>query len=251
MPRRRSSLLFHWTGKGISLERRALSDEQRQEYVEMLRSILNNGLWLSFCLEVAKFERGVQSWGPRMACFTETRISEAGEHASSYGLLGLGFEREFVLRFHGSPVHYVRGRPPDSLMKDLSDLISWLSNRRGQAQSDQEREELLSQFHKAYHVLAFMKPMTESGSSAEDFELLHEHEWRIIHTRGLEPQLRLIQQDVEKGPLWGVPVSPDDVRILVVPDAATRGLARDDPHIQAFFGPSMPPVLTLQEASEF
>lgn len=246
MPARRSSFLFHWTGKDISTKPNELSEEDRIRYVERLRSLLM-GLWLSFCIEVVK---GAGAWGPRTVCFTETRLSVTGEHARRYGLLGLGFSREFVLRYHGAPVHYVRGRPPESLMGDLHSLMSWLSNLQVRFAEDSEiHREARENFLRAYHLLAFMKPMTAARNSVEDFELLHEHEWRIVHTRSLEGRLRLVREKTEtEAPLWAVPIEPNDVRFVIVPDDATRTLISHDKEIQGFL--SRAAILTLEEASE-
>ena len=248
---RRTSLLFHWTGKNIALDPETLTDETRASYLSMLVSILSGGLWLSSCHEMIQVSRGVHGWSPRMTCLTETRLSVINRHARKYGLLGLGFEREFVLRFHGTPVHYVRGRPPESLMEDLTSLTSWLSALRDEHDDPAKKDEILAQFHRAYHLLALTKPMTDAKSKGEDFELLHEHEWRIVQTESLKPLLRCIrsQSDTESA-LWAVPIAPADLRFLVFPDAGTRELAMEDERFQAWCGHRAIPMLTLQEAEQ-
>lgn len=121
----RSDLLVHWTGKCIQRNHEALNQQQRQEYIERLCSILDSGLWIN-CMSIdishATPKRDLSFPWPATS-FTETKLPEAEAHTGYYGCLGFGFTREFVMKRNGAPVLYVSGTKEQEC-KGASDCIS-------------------------------------------------------------------------------------------------------------------------------
>lgn len=253
----RSGLLVHWTGKSIELDPSALDDAKRRTYVDLLASILSKGFRLAGSLEVVSYRAhqtsqtpghgNTRSWRPRVVCFTEVRITQASEHARKYGLLGLAFGRDFVLRHHGGPVHYVRGRGDDVVSEHLGALSNWFDRqRKNHSSGSSEEQELLQSWYDVVDLMCLTKPMS-NVKGQEDFSLLHEHEWRIVQNRRLEHDVQLGTD----GDYQTLSFGPGDVRMLVFPDSDTKRLALANSEILKFISASDPVVLTLGEIEQF
>jgi len=121
----RSDLLVHWTGKCIQRDHEALNQQQRQEYIERLCSVLDAGLWIN-CMDIEIFHETPNqsmSFPWPATSFTEIKLLEAERHIGYYGCLGFCFTREFVMKRNGAPVLYVRGTKEQE-SKGASDCIS-------------------------------------------------------------------------------------------------------------------------------
>jgi hypothetical protein len=255
MSGKRSRFLVHWTGPDLEREPSKLTDKSRALYVERLASILERGLRLCSIRESVGYihdstgSHHGHSWRPRLTCFTEVRLSQASFHAREYGLLGIGFAREWVVERGGGPVHYVRGRDRDVISENLGTLSAWLSAlAKPHYTTDRERyDEIMALWYRVVENLCFTKRMSRS-SRVDDFERLDEHEWRIVRLHRPFASSTLFGEDGEHGTVL---IAPDDVRLLVFPDFATRSLALADGRIKAILarradGP--PIMLTLDDA---
>lgn len=122
----RSDILVHWTAK--ELKGKSTSESEIQEkYIELLYSIYSKGLRFSTpkehdevagvnCLSILK---------PKpIICFTELKLSKTKEHADRYGELGIGFNREFLMKWGANPVFYMQNKNQGIVNTNLSGLVN-------------------------------------------------------------------------------------------------------------------------------
>jgi hypothetical protein len=183
-----------------------------------------------------------------LTCFTEIRLSVAETHARRYGLAGIGVGREYVLRRHGGPVHYVRSKPGDAIVSNFIEVQKLFVDlqRRGHLVPGKERPmELLT------YLASHLRAMSEGHPDApDDFHLLEESEWRIVWTQLLRDEG--LDGKLPSGQLV-LPVDPDDVSIIVLPNDETRTMLCGNDLFQnwSLNRRSPVPLLTLLECSQF
>ena len=128
----KSEYLVHWTGKDICTDVVALTSSTRIQYIQRLESSLRTGLWMNRVTDGLSSRNAVGDPGVvltfsnPMTCFTEVRLTQSVEHTRKYGLLGLGFSREFLLARDGLPVIYLRNGQRDfytSLLYQIWDYL--------------------------------------------------------------------------------------------------------------------------------
>jgi hypothetical protein len=262
----RPDYIVHWTGKGIEarLKSGVINNEQRhQEYIELLGSILNDGLWLSPLPEewLVGERDDLIPYTSHAACFSEIRLSAAREHAHSYGHLGIGVSRDFVAARNGGPVAYT-GNTGSMLVANLMVVRRALEFLEGQGLRA-EIDALLGQHagsglgaktvSEMRHYIATAMGLMRTTSKEHDrprYELLDEHEWRVIHTHN-RPWLN--GDGTEDDP-FRMSIASNDLRLVVFPDGETRKRALSDPAIQKALGadPGDGRVLvTLDECRHF
>jgi hypothetical protein len=173
MPVVHSDILVHWTGKDIERQwkNKAKGEDPAytQAYIDRLRSILLNGLWMT----KEKFIRPIGFTGrveqTPCVCFTELKLSESEAHAKKYGRLGIGFKRPFVFNRGGRPMIYYWGSGKewerDVYFKDFIEDF-------------REKPEKHWRMH-------FFKPMnSKKGPKSRrrylDYDFYSESEWRIV-----------------------------------------------------------------------
>jgi hypothetical protein len=84
-----------------------------------------------------------------------------------------------------------------------------------------------------------------SHDNQDDFAYLDELEWRIVHTDHQTKDGRIVPTG-QTLPPYRIPLKPDDVQMVIVPDPVVRADAM--PRLQAWAGGSrLPPVLTVDE----
>ncbi|MCH8824583.1 MAG: hypothetical protein IH984_13865 [Planctomycetes bacterium] len=233
----RSDILVHWTGKDIKLDKSGLQDKDREGYISRLRSILENGFWMTTPNERIEGNNGAWiKYEASMTCFTEIRLSQTTLHSKQYGLLGVGVSRQFVLDRRGGPVHYVRNHKDESIVGNVQAILDDL-------QGDVRNYFAIN--------TAFMKAMSDTNE--DNFKYLEEQEWRIVQTNSQVNAGKIIPSDGSQPAYW-IPIQIDDVRIVVFPDDKTLTMARSDPTIKDLFqDPSNSNVilLTLEECEHF
>jgi hypothetical protein len=262
----RSAFLIHWSGRQFDDDRdpTSVAPALRRRYTELLHSIIERGLYLSkpdAFEAVTGHQGGEYKYIVSMICFTEIRLSQAISHASEYGLLGIGFDRDFVLQRCGAPVFYVRSAEPESIVGSLCDVRGWLQQLEVQfaahgKRDDQTRAAVVKT--ELDHAMSFLKPMSKPGcksscdSQHETFDWLEELEWRIVYNHVAEDAGLIASNESGTSP-FRLPLLPDDIRVLVFPDADTRRMARADPLIHTFIGQAVDPpiMLTLAECEQF
>jgi len=231
----RSDFLVHWTGRDICTRSAELTAQLRSAYIDRLADVLSNGFWMTLPTEhVQGFNGSWIQYQTPMTCFTEIRLSQAQEHASRYGLLGVGVDRRFVLDRYGGPVHYVRNHPVECMVGNLKEINTFLSSG--------------SPLIHAYFGMnvSFVKAM--SNPNSDDFQFLNEHEWRIVYSERQQQENRIVATGLPH-PKYRVSVTAADLRLLVFPDPHTRTAARSDPRINSWLRGSagLPILLTIEE----
>ncbi len=243
----RSKFLTYWTGKDIGREIHTLDDIKRNCYLERLYSIINSGIWMGV------IEEEVFGWGdtkPKSSikmsahttCFTELRLSQSEKHYTHYGLLGLVFDRNFALERHGAPVHYVRSQADETIVGNLIQVGMWLDKQAKNGNSDAEI--LLGNLNV---VASYLKSM--SDSEIDNFANLDENEWRIVHTYE-RVKSGLIKETKQDRPKYKLPISQEDLKMIVLPDSECRNIITKDERIIEWFDGNFPPLLTIEEIAE-
>lgn len=156
MSTRRSNTLVHWTGgKDIDPdyedsrkpEYYQKFDVRSERYLERLKGTLEGGLWMKRKLVEFYLDSGKtfsQAWP--YTCFTGMRLSESRDHIRSYGRLGFGFSRTFIMKWSGGPVLYLPGK------KELDTCIGANSQRS-------------NHFKRIFDILGFLRDETVKTSS--------------------------------------------------------------------------------------
>lgn len=244
----RSSFLTYWTGKDIERNIDNLNETAHDMYLERLWSILESGIWMN------RIEEKVIGWSDTdpnstitmqipMTCFTELRLSQSKEHYSRYGLLGIVVDRQFVLTRQGGPVFYIRSHADEIIVGNLRQMLEWIDcqSKRGTPDADV----ILKNFSVP---ISYLKAMSTSDS--DDFENLDENEWRIVHTDKGE-KMGLIKPTVQSKPKYLIPLTPPDLKMIVLPDSHIRNKIIEDNRIANWFNYNFPPLLTVSEVGEF
>jgi hypothetical protein len=211
MIRIRSNLLIHWTGKDL-LD--CATDEGIQQHVDRLASIYREGLHLS----VPRIEDILCSVNPNDAtlpnlpciCFSELRIRNADRLASDYGKMGIGFRREYLMKYGANPVFYLQSADSGIVNTNISQL----------------REIVKPEFVPAANViLAYCKPMKRKGE--EDLSHYEDHEWRIVQTIGGIPLPLEFKQGATDGKM-SFQFDHAEVQVIIFPnpEVRTKALAR-------------------------
>ena len=242
---RRTSLLTYWTGKDIEIEIKKLDNNARQKYLERLRDILVNGFWMNVVNEVVK------GWHPQwgrvttatmqvpMVCFTELRLSKSENHNKRYGLMGVVVDREFVLARHGGPVFYVRSQREESIVANFGILFEWLNI---QVRNGVQDADII--YKNCAILISYLKAM--SVSDFDDFEYLDENEWRIVHAYRREDSGLIRATGIDR-PKYKIPLSPKDIKMIVLPDSQIRNEVMQDMRISKWFDKKYRPLLTVEE----
>lgn len=140
----RSDILIHWAGKCIQKDYRVINEIQsyQDQYIDLLKKILKEGLWMTVNEEKIcgpgnaeiRYNEDLYPNYP-MISFTEIKPSDIEKHTRSYGCLGFGFCRDFVIKLHGAPVQYVTSNEYDDItahfdrqLKELEALAKALKN---------------------------------------------------------------------------------------------------------------------------
>lgn len=275
----RSDFLVHWTGKDIEKKYQALKGNCCEEYisaaccedyVKRLRDTLigkdnkteNMGLWMTKVDEELYLEHVPFGYSWNMTCFTETRLSLAAKHVKSYGRLGFGFRRSFVMNLHGIPVHYVTGTHDDvakhfnrqiQSLKRLSENI----NEIKKCLTKCNVSNILEDFSVMNHIigklpdsiannLLYIKNMSEC-LNPHDFKYFDENEWRVLYEGRDQKGVTPPNKNCDKVPK--IQFTSDDLKIIIFPDDNTRQKALLDNQIYEWFERKIPIMATVEECS--
>jgi hypothetical protein len=180
-----------------------------------------------------------------MTSFTEIKLSLAQKHAEKYGLLGIGVDRKFVLDRMGLPVQYVRNSENESFVNNVFVVEEFLRKIRD-LKLDDDAKLRLENFTLN---CGFLKAM--SLDENENFELLEEHEWRIIHLKRMEND-KIVKTDRGMPPFL-IPLRKNDVKVIIFPDYATKKMATGNEKFQEWMNDenTLPIMLTLEECNNF
>ena len=149
-----------------------LDGESRTKYLNVLKSILKDGLKMGVehnnKIIIDNEVHAIPSI-PRV-CFTELKLSQCIIHARKYGCLGVAVKRPFCFHRGGRPVIYYR-QHENLIRKDI--FLKQLLRLKGK-NYDSEYED----------ILQFFKPM--GPDEDHRFEFFDESEWRIILDKKLK-----------------------------------------------------------------
>ena len=236
-----SKFLIHWTGKDFHKPPGSpLTQDLREQYVQRLRDDCDRGLFMKKGAETihGKRETHITAEIPRI-CFSEVRLSQAEKHATSYGMLGIGVHRDFVLERGGNPVFYVQNSDKDSITQNMKVVLQFLKNK--------VEKNKKAMFQCLGWVVTFMKGMSDENDS--ELQAYDEMEWRIVHTYNLMG--KYLVEDEEKERCYRVLVRPEDIKILVSPDHKTKEMSIEDNKIQKFFRDGFPMMTTVEDCKSF
>ena len=231
-----SKFVVHWTGNDFHRRNTAITARIREQYVERLRDDCLNGLFMKPGEETIHGSNGTSltAWISRV-CFTEVRLSQAEDHARLYGMLGIGFHRDFALSREGNPVLYVQNGEKGVLIENLVKVREFLETENAAMLANLEV------------VLGYLKNM--SHQNASDLEFYEEMEWRILHLDRLMDEY--IEAEDASQNIYRLLVKPGDIKIIVFPDHETKQMAVADSDILDFFKQGFPMMTTVKDCSNF
>ncbi|GAP68712.1 hypothetical protein BA6E_104160 [Bacteroidales bacterium 6E] len=226
-----SKFLVHWTGKEFK------SDDSKN-IVDRLKDNLSHGLYMNTGSEfmIGSNNTTVTTSVSRV-CFTEIRLSQAKNHSDSYGKLGIGFNREFVLERMGGPVFYVQNGENGAVVEHFAYLHQHLRSNENQIMVDRLNT-----------IMGFMKNMSVENDS--ELKYYEEMEWRIIQLKILEDNQLIKVQNKEMG-IYRVIFKPEDIELIVFPNKETKQLAVQEDFIKHFFKDHLPVIATIDECLNF
>jgi hypothetical protein len=236
----RSQILIHWTEprpQPFEVYRANPVDN----YVDHIKSIYSKGLRFSVPNKVEEVHGalGLVSILPRipMICYTELRLSDAGEHLKRYGHMGIGFKRDWLMVTCGAnPVFYVQNTGAGVVSTNLSPIISKIKGITADP---------LEMF------LCFVKPMSDYDDPSHQY--YDEMEWRMVLWTFFEGGKR------RPNPPWMVmdgsgayfKFSPDDVEIIVTPNEDTRKAMLRNKDMKVYFDQKLPMIVDAASCSQF
>lgn len=207
----RSNLIVHWTGRGLP---DCNTPDGVCEYVERLASVYREGLHLSLP-ESTDILRSVNPNDVALPhlpciCFTELRIRDAVRFATDYGKMGIGFRREYLMKYGANPVFYLQSASFGIVNTNMSELRKIV------------KQEYLPA---ADVILAYCKPMNRICEEAMVY--YEEHEWRIVQASGgiqlpIEFKLNISRN------IMSFHFDPREVQIIVLPNSEVRAKALED-----------------------
>ncbi len=241
-----SKFLIHWTGKDFHRRNSPLTHDVREQYVERLRDDCLNGLFMKKGSEVIHGLGGANLKGDiARVCFSEVRLSQVEKHAKTYGILGIGFHRDFVIKTGGNPVFYLRNGDTDMVTQDIAFVYSKLAEM---AEGDNRVEEKKMRNALGF-VMGFLKGMSYQNDS--EFLWYEEMEWRIVHSDTFGRYFTVVDASQH---IYRVKIEPQDVKILVFPDHETKQMAIEDDKndgMKNFFKHGFPMMTTVEDCKSF
>lgn len=230
-----SSTLVHWTGRRLQeeAERDGESADLPRRYVDLLWSIISEGLWCQ-PPRLADVVHGVGENVvelPRSAvvCFTELNQDDSDFHTRKYGTLGIGFCRDYLLKCGANPVFYVQSGRHGIVNTNLVAL-------EFATQCDLLPVEIRGALRS---LLSYFKPMsaTESAAAGASLDFYNELEWRIVPSDLLSPTGGMERPAVfdHDGRRWRFRFEAGEARLVVFPDADTMSCATADARISGAF----------------
>ena len=237
-----SKFLIHWTGKDFHVPPTSpITSDIRKQYVERLIDDCYSGMYMNIGQEVIYGVGGTSITDSiSRICFSEVRLSQVEYHAKHYGMLGIGFQRDFVIQRQGNPVFYVQNSDEGLVIENLDHVTKYL-------QANAKNIKLYGEFAV---VCGFLKAMSERNKS--DYTFYEEMEWRIVHTNRLQEKNYCYVQDKNLH-IYRLKVSPKDIRIIIFPDDDTKQMAikdKDNRFIK-FFKDDFPIITTVEDCKNF
>ncbi|MDD5673091.1 MAG: abortive infection system antitoxin AbiGi family protein, partial [Chitinivibrionales bacterium] len=205
--------LINWTGgkpgdisPGVELPE-LLNPDQERRYLERLEDILMNGFWMTENSDKIDGKGG--SWVKNyshMMYFTDIQLTDAHIHTLTYGFLGIGVKRVFVLERDGSPVIYLRNHNSDNYVSFLNEIMNVLDHS--------------SEVYKHFSLIGDLTKQMSTYNS-DDYCYLNEREWRIVFNSDILKNGKIVKTGIAK-PEFKIPLKPDDIEVIVMPNKNVR-----------------------------
>lgn len=239
-----SKYLIHWTGRDFHNKDYDITPKIREKYLDRLCDNCEHGLYMRKGRETI-YGVGESNINADIArvCLSEIRLSQAEEHAGKYGMLGIGFYRNYVIERGGNPVLYVRNGDSDMITQNIAFIHRKLKTMVEGDNKDTEKEMLGA----VRQVMGFMKGMSERANDL-GYLLYEEMEWRIVHSNTFEQYFTAV--DINKH-IYRASFQPQDIKILVFPDYDTKEMAMERKEIKDFFGNHFPMMTTIKDCLNF
>jgi hypothetical protein len=230
-----TKFIVHWTGKDFHILNKPLNDNLRVKYIQRLIDTLENGFFMKVGTEKIYDLDGqwIQASISRI-CFTEIKLSLAKNHSQLYGNLGIGVDREFVLKRYGNPVFYVMNGNYSNVLVCARKVIDCL----------EKKDKAISKEFQT--LLGYFKNMNEQNS--DELKYYDELEWRITHLIRLETENYLTVQD-RANYIYRVKISKDDIKVIIFPDEKTKVKAFNSSRFVALI--DKPICVTISDCENF
>lgn len=224
-----SRFLVHWTGKDID-DKNCPETEKSQMYVERVKDDLKKGLFSK-----RTSEDSIREWKIKnlvRICFTEIRLSQTKVHAKSYGRLGIGFTRDFIMNKGGRPVIYIPYEPTEDgrLLEDSIMKVYTKSEHNAEINKS------------SIWIMAHVKRM--SNEKNEDY--YEEMEWRLVYD---EISKHFSYVEAEK--VHRLQFMARDIAIIIFPDENIKQQSLRDKFIRDYFSEHLPIMATLDDCLNF
>ncbi|EHR7166416.1 hypothetical protein KUK86_004591 [Vibrio parahaemolyticus] len=183
--------------------------------LDVLKSILKNGIFPRYCLEDIKWMGGKRDYmAYPMSCFCDIPLSRISEHTNFYGRFGLGLSKDWGRKNNLNPVIY---SSEDGLTQ--KSLKFFMGHDFDDECSDEAHMNL-------YKLLALHKPVEGTmiiGNDVVSKEFHLESEWRYIP----EWEIKFIFEKVSSEELEQenvklerrkLEIAPSDIRYIFVPE---------------------------------
>jgi hypothetical protein len=242
------SMLFRWMGYGIERPndanklapkkkpltlRSRLSDDQREQYLDILRDAIdpNRGLMVSDYSEVDQVGEDGPFLAPRPCLFfTEQAATSSDDHWRLYGRLGMGFSKRAIFKNGGCPVIYTSGRN-DPVEKAVSAMRRHFMSVDTSNHKAIEALELIARLIKSTHL-----PPNSKGSKRCN-SINHEGVARRSHARKIANPMAFPQEK-------SIPfLAEREWRLL--PPAKMMGAWNRDSNQQTWYRPKLGTELQL------
>ncbi|HGS4960874.1 TPA: abortive infection system antitoxin AbiGi family protein, partial [Vibrio parahaemolyticus] len=183
--------------------------------LDVLKSILRNGIFPRYCMEDIEWMGGNNDYvAYPMSCFCDIPLSRISEHTSFYGRFGLGLSKEWGRKNNLNPVIY---SSEDGLTQ--KSLKFFMQHDFDEECSDEAHNNL-------YKLLALHKPVEGKmvlGNEVVTKEFHLENEWRYIpdweikflFTQNSREELEEENKKLEKRKLE---IAPSDIKYIFVPE---------------------------------
>jgi hypothetical protein len=237
-----TKFLVHWTDrKFLDPNRDDLDNNLRHKYVERLIDILEKGFYMNIGTEKIYGSLKKESIQGQISrtCFTEIRLSSAKKHAKTYGKLGIGVDRDFVIQRYGNPVFYVMNGDYSNVVTCAAIVRDFLKKNDKSVKYDESPR---NQFET---LLGYLKNMNEKNEN--ELTYYDELEWRITHLTRLEKEY--VVPENRKEHIYRIKLSKEDIKVIVFPDSSTMGMALNDDRVLKSI--DNPNCVTLSDCENF
>ncbi len=186
--------------------------------LDVLKSILANGIQPKYCLEDVKSFNWVANnyLALPISCFCDIPLSRISEHTDFYGNYGVGLSKEWGYKNRLEPVIYTHKN------SDINRLVSFMLGMKDSSLTEKGKEEydMLR-----FKFLSLVKPIKGSMKiSGKEYakEFYQENEWRYVANKifmlfeeGFDMSRKILDESLLE---FRLELEPKDIKYLFVKD---------------------------------